>query len=101
MTKKTFSGGLSSLLGEAKKKTTDGRGRPKTQTKVITKTSQIGTKEGEVRATFIISETALDKLKALAYWERKLLKDVVGTALEEAIVKHEKKHGNIKAIPKS
>ena len=98
MSKKDFTGGLNSLLGEQPKKPK--RGRPVTQTKEITKSSQEGTKENETRATFIINEELLDKLKAIAYWDRVLIKDVVNTALQETIAKYEKKNGEIKPIPK-
>lgn len=118
MSKKTFSGGLDSLLGDtASKITPEGAkkfldtmnkeidkpkkvGRPKTQFKEITKSSQEGTREGETRATFIVREELLDKLKAIAYWERSMLKGVINSALQEAIDKYEKKNGSIKAIPK-
>lgn len=98
MSKKNFTGGLSSLLGDQPEKPK--RGRPVTQTKEITKSSQEGTKESETRATFIINEGLLDKLKAIAYWDRVLIKDVVNTALQETIAKYEKKNGDIKPIPK-
>jgi hypothetical protein len=98
MSKKNFTGGLNSLLGDQPDKPK--RGRPVTQTKEITKSSQEGTKENETRATFIINEELLDKLKAIAYWDRVLIKDVVNTALQEAVVKYEKKSGEIKPIPK-
>jgi hypothetical protein len=97
MSKKNFTGGLSSLLGEQPEKVK--RGRPVTQTKEISKSSQEGTKENETRATFIVNEELLEKLKAVAYWERKLIKEVINTALQEAIDKHEKKNGSIKPIP--
>jgi len=118
MSKKSFTGGLGSLLGETTSKITpEGAkkfldtmkeeidkpkkvGRPQTQFKEITKSSQEGTKEGETRATFIVKEELLDKLKALAYWERSMLKGVINSALQEAIDKYEKKNGFIKAIPK-
>ena len=123
MNKKNFSGGLNSLLGEKptkKKELTKEtakefldelgkeiskeakakRGRPVTQFKEITKSSQEGTKENETRATFIVNEDLLDKLKAIAYWDRILIKDVMNTALEEAVTKYEKKSGAIKPIPK-
>ena len=77
-----------------------GRGRPVTQFKEITKSSQEGTKENETRATFIINEELLEKLKAIAYWDRVLIKDVVNTALLESIAKYEEKRGVIKPIPK-
>ena len=98
MSKKDFTGGLNSLLGDQPEKPK--RGRPVTQTKEITKSSQEGTKENETRATFIINEELLDKLKAIAYWDRVLIKDVVNTALQETVAKYEKKNGDIKPIPK-
>lgn len=98
MPKKDFTGGFNSLLGADKDK--PARGRPKTTTKEITKSSQEGTKEKETRATFIVNEELLDKLKAIAYWERLLIKDVVAEALQEAVVKYEKKNGVINPIPK-
>jgi len=96
MNKKNFKGGLNSLLGDNEKPK---RGRPKTSTRDITKSSQEGTKEKETRATFIVNEDLLDKLKAIAYWDRKLIKEVVDTALQDAVDKYEKKNGDIKPIP--
>lgn len=98
MSKKNFKGGLSSLLGDQPEKPK--RGRPVTQTKEITKSSQEGTKENETRATFIINEELLEKLKAIAYWDRLLIKDVINLALVEAVAKYEKKNGAINPIPK-
>ena len=98
MSKKNFTGGLKSLPGDQPEKPK--RGRPVTQIKEITKSSQEGTKENETRATFIVNEELLDKLKAIAYWDRVLIKDVVNTALQETVAKYEKKNGDIKPIPK-
>ena len=98
MSKKNFTGGLNSLLGDQPEKPK--RGRPVTQTKEITKSSQEGTKENETRATFIINEELLEKLKAIAYWDRVLIKDVINSVLVETIAKYEKKNGDIKPIPK-
>ena len=98
MSKKNFTGGLNSLLGNEPE--TKKVGRPVTQFKEITKSSQEGTKENETRATFIINEELLDKLKAIAYWDRLLIKDVINTALQDIIIKYEKKNGDIKPIPK-
>jgi len=97
MTKKNFTGGLNSLLGDNEKPK---RGRPKTSTREVTKSSQEGTKEKETRATFIVNEELLEKLKAIAYWDRKLIKEVVDTALQDRVDKYEKKNGDIKPIPK-
>lgn len=99
MSKKDFKGGLGSLLGDTDKDKVK-RGRPKTSTRVVTKSSQEGTKENETRATFIIKEDLLDKLKAIAYWERKLIKEVINNSLQETIEKYESKNGDIKPIPK-
>ena len=85
MSKKNFTGGLNSLLGDQTDKPK--RGRPVTQFKEITKSSQEGTKENETRATFIINEELLDKLKAIAYWDRVLIKDTVNTALQDYVDK--------------
>ena len=98
MSKKSFTGGLNSLLGDQPEKPK--RGRPVTQTKEITKSSQEGTKENETRATFIINEELLEKLKAIAYWDRVLIKNVLNTALQETVTKYEKKNGDILPIPK-
>jgi hypothetical protein len=98
MSKKNFTGGLSSLLGDQPDKPK--RGRPVTQTKEITKSSQEGTKENETRATFIINEELLEKLKAIAYWDRVLIKDVINASLVETVARYEKKNGAIKPIPK-
>lgn len=97
MSKKNFTGGLNSLLGDQPEKPK--RGRPKTSTKEITKSSQEGTKEKETRATFIVNEELLDKLKAIAYWDRELIKEVVDTALQDRVNKYEEKNGVVKPIP--
>ena len=57
------------------------RGRPKEINRVVTKTSQSGLREGLTRATFIIREDTLDRLKERAYDDRKKLKDLVTEAL--------------------
>lgn len=47
----------------------------------LSKTSEEGLKDGWIRATFILRKDYLEKLKALAYWERKKIKEVVDDAL--------------------
>ena len=100
MAKKNFTGGLNSLLGDTTGESAK-VGRPKTQFKKITKSSQEGTKANETRATFIVNEEVLEKLKGIAYWDRKLIKEVIHEALQEAINKYEKKNGKIKKTPKN
>lgn len=45
------------------------------------KTTQRGLQDGWTRATFILRKHHLEELKALAYWERKTIKEVVDEAL--------------------
>lgn len=98
MSKKNFTGGLSSLLGDQPDKPK--KGRPVTQFKEITKSSQEGTLENEIRATFIVNEGLLEKIKSIAYWERLKIKEVVDLALLDAVAKYEKKNGVIKPTNK-
>ena len=97
MAKKDFIGGLNSLLGDQPEKPKVGR--PRTQFKEVKKSSQEGTLEGEIRATFIVKETLLEKVKAVAYWDRLKMKDVIQIALEEYFSRYEKKNGQVKPRP--
>jgi hypothetical protein len=92
--KKDFTSQLGNLLADKTK--TKKVGRPKTNFKEIEKTSQDGTKAGETRATFIVREDLLDKIKGLAYWECIQIKDVVNKFLEEGIRAYEEKNGEVK-----
>lgn len=80
MPKKDFTGGINSLLGEEKTDKPEVKAQP-VKREEITKTTQEGTYEGETRATFIINENKLETLKALAYWERKKIKNLLDEAL--------------------
>jgi hypothetical protein len=48
-----------------------------------TKTSYDGLREGWTRATFILREDYLKKIKSLAYWKRKNIKEVMDDVLQE------------------
>jgi hypothetical protein len=85
---KSFQGGINTLLGEKEEEQKRPKGRPRTNFKEITKTSQIGAKEGETRTTFIISEDHLAKMKALAYYKRVTIKDVFARAIEDYLEKN-------------
>lgn len=76
------------------------KGRPITQTKEVHKSSQQGTKGNETRATFIVNEELLDKVKAMAYWERKQIKEIINLALLDAVAKYEREKGSIEKTPK-
>ena len=107
---KSFKGGLDSLIGgktSAKKKSTAAKaevvekrkaGRPRTSTKIPKDTTEEGTKEGEKRATFIVREDLLEKVKAIAYWDRVKIKDVMDAAMDKHIQAYEKKHGTVKPV---
>jgi hypothetical protein len=60
---------------------------------------QKGLKAGETRATFIVQETALDKIKAIAYWDRCNIKDVINTAFDQYIKEYEQKNGAVQNTP--
>ena len=108
MSKKNFSGGLNSLLGTQSSETTATPeqpakrrpGRPQTNFREITKTSQKGTQENETRATFIVEEEILEKIKGIAYWDRLSIKDTINNALKETVKRWEAKNGTVKPIPK-
>lgn len=93
---KSFLGGLHSLLGENEKEEEQlqkqTKARPKTQIKEITKSSQEGTLAGETRATFIVKEDLLQKIKAVAYWERAQIKEIINQALEDFLCVKGEKH---------
>ena len=48
----------------------------------LTKSSQSGLPEGWTRATFIVKEETLEKIKDLAFTERKDIKTVISEALD-------------------
>lgn len=48
----------------------------------VYKSSQAGLQQGWTRATFIVQTELLEKIKALAYWERRSIKEVIDEALE-------------------
>ncbi len=100
-TSKSEGKGFDAHLPEDPEKAKKGPGRPKSEnTKEYESSPKEGTKENETRATFIVKEDILDKLKAIAYWERSLIKDEVNKALDVHINKYKKKNGPINPIPK-
>lgn len=59
-----------------------------------------GLKNDETRATFIVREDLLEKLKAVAYWERLNIKDVINEALDRYVGAYERQNGDLKDVPK-
>jgi hypothetical protein len=58
------------------------------------KTSQKGLHAGWTRATFIIKQDHCQKLKALAYWDRKTVKELIQEALHSYL-----KNKRVKSMP--
>ena len=87
MAKKNFKGGLDSLL-----QNTTGA-NPNLSTTLSPQNNS--TKPNELRATFIVREDYLEKIKAVAYWDRILVKDVMNIALGQYL----EKYGSVKSIP--
>jgi len=50
--------------------------------KGIKNSSEKGLKDGWTRDTFILRKDYLEKIRALAYWKRKEVKEVIDEALE-------------------
>jgi len=49
--------------------------------------------EGETRATFIVNIELLEKIKAIAYQERRSYKAVINKAIGDLVEGYEKKNG--------
>jgi hypothetical protein len=81
MKKKNFKTSFDSLLGE------EG-----------VKTKEINSIK-EARATFIVKVTHIEKLKAISYWERKMIKSVLDDALTQYFDLYEKTKGPVQ-LPK-
>lgn len=100
MGKKSFGNGLNTILGSpvidekveeeqtVNQEEKNPQGRPRTNMREIINTSQKGTREGETRSTFIMSEKSLNRLKALSYWKRKQIKAVLQEALKAYFEMH-------------
>jgi len=58
---------------------------------VSVKTTQRGLQDGWTRATFILRKDYLEKLKELAYWERKTIKGVIDEALGSYLNRYDSK----------
>jgi CheY-like chemotaxis protein len=61
----------------------------KKEIKEESKSSESGLKDDWTRATFIVRKELLDKIKAVAYWDRKKVKDVVDEAFESYLKEKE------------
>lgn len=83
MSKKDFKTGLNTLIGDT------------STPEPATFTSE----PKEERATFILPANLHDELKAIAYWERLKLKEVVKEALTAYVEKYKIEKGDLLPIP--
>jgi hypothetical protein len=76
------------------------RGRPPLYPgRVANNSSEDGLPEGEIRATLILHKAAVEQMKAIAYWDRVLIRDVFQDAVDKHIQDYIKKHGKLEPIP--
>ncbi|MEY3403493.1 MAG: hypothetical protein RLZZ86_3109 [Cyanobacteriota bacterium] len=59
----------------------------------------VNKKHKETKSTFVVRCDHLDKMRAISYLERKMIKDVLADALEIYIADYEKTNGQIQ-LPK-
>jgi hypothetical protein len=78
------SGGVHALIQDTRESTPEISSLSSIQSNSSKHSSRIGLKPGWTRATFIVRDDILEKLKDLAWWDRKDIKEV----LEEALTSH-------------
>ncbi len=67
------------------------KGRPRTIFNPNPKSGNEGLREGMTRATFLVNEEILKKIKDIAHLEKRFIKDVINEALSDLIDKQETK----------
>lgn len=96
MSKKNFQSGLSSLLESTISSKPKSNKKKPVNKKYVSdhnlQASKNPTPKIEKRTTFILDEEQLNVLKAFAFWERKLLKDVVYEAIDQYLSAQNPKH---------
>lgn len=98
MAKKNFNQGINSLLINTRQ---EQEAPEQVDTNTLRKEAKLsvkaGLKEGETRATLILREDVIEKYKAISYWDRRPLKEVVDDALSTFLTLYEAKNGQIKS----
>jgi hypothetical protein len=92
MSKKDFSGGLNTLLGES------GYKKPEKESKK-TPSRKEGLGQDEIRATYILPESYVEKLKLIAYWDRLSIKESATEMIKQYVDSWEEKNGSVKPKP--
>ncbi len=84
MAKKNFKNGIDEILGAPEQH------KP---------TKNISNEENAIARTTIVTKLCqINKLKAIAFWDRKTLKDVIDDAISIYLTDYEKKNGEVKDI---
>ncbi len=65
----------------------------------MAKTTKTGKPAKTKLSSFRIQEELIEKIRGLSYWQRETITNLVNTALEEFIARHEKKSGPIQPAP--
>ena len=99
MAKKNFNQGINSLLINTRQEQEAPEQIVRSNTLIKEKKSSVkaGLKKGETRATLILREDIIEKYKAISYWDRVPLKEVMDDALSSFITSYEAKNGQIKS----
>lgn len=101
MSKKSFAGGLDSLLSsssdteEISEKTSKKSKKDKTQEdSAPNEEMEAEATDPVIRYTFFVKKTNVEKIQALAWWERRLVKDIANEALDMYLEGKDAKHVN-------
>ncbi len=62
-------------------------------------TKDKGAMQGYSRRTYITNDEIADKIDAIAYWDRKSLKDLIYEMQSNFVKAWEKKNGSVKPVP--
>jgi hypothetical protein len=85
MARKSFKSGIDEILGISENKNTE---------KFADKE-----KTDESRTSIVVKSQYLNKLKSIAYWERKTLKNITDEAFDFYIQSYEEKNGEVNKSP--
>jgi hypothetical protein len=89
---------LESAASETLDKALTKQGRPRIHP-IGERGAERGCKPNETRVTTIMDKGLLEKVRRLAYWDRRKFKDVVTMAVEAQVAAYEKKNGPLEEIP--
>ncbi|MCH9625886.1 MAG: hypothetical protein S4CHLAM123_10710 [Chlamydiales bacterium] len=92
MSKKSFAGGLDSLLNSSIEKEPKNKSPQNVSPKKDIPNTKKKSLELEERYTFFAKRTSIKKIQALAWWERRSIKDIANEALDAYFEKKGSKH---------